>query len=929
MCMLERPAAGSIYLAARPGVIPPVMRSTTGIAGQPSRYLGSCSPHNRWSLKLLLVGRRGAARRPGRPAARSAGHSRRTTPRRHRGVTVTFDRPVAGSLDRTVDPARIFRIEPAVAGTRRLARSGDPPVPPGRAAAGRARVHRHGRRRFAGDGRQPARAALHVHLPGARGPGARRHAGQPGERARFLTPDQRFELVRGRAGGFRGRGRDRVHRVREAVRRAGRGAARRWRSSGRSRRRSLGLPRGGRLGPRPLGRSRSAGWCGWRRARRCRSAAPASSWCRPRSTSAGGGELQRWEFATYGAVRARRGAPAAGDAATCPDRPGHLHFTTPVRGRRRAAAASRCGRRCAFTVADTADARAEWVAARAELQAAHRVCGRGRAVADRRLRPAAHRQSGRDAHHHRVRAVGRVCLRPRGGRAAGRAHLRRSPSSTWTRSRCWSRRCPTTLEAAFLARSEWNWRELWPALLPTRASAAGCRCAASGTGCGIYGVPLPAPGRARRRADPHARCRSPAPGSTALSRQHRPIALLQVTDLGVHARMGAEEAVGVGDRCGGRAARAAARPSRCTTSGGGCWPAPRPTPPGWRGCARYRAYPPPGEERAKSRGWSSFQGYVEVDARRRPRAARHQRLRSRPEPLALQRRLQAWGSGRLPAAAALFTERGIYRPGEPLYAKAIVRTGPLGALARPGRRATRCGWLFQDRADEDGEVGHAARHDRRALGLRHRASRRSGCRPTPRSASTASSAQLRREGRWMDLAAAWYRVAEYRPPEFLVDVAADSGARYRRGLGRRGTVEARYLFGAPMGRAAVRWTLRQQSLLYLGASRSRAPRASSSARAGWWYEELAGRSCPRCRSPASGLDTLDPAGRLGLRLPLGRDRARAAPRAPRSRPRSPTSTGRRCPPRPPRCVVHPPAFYLGAKPDGEELVLDRRQAGER
>ena len=27
-----------------------------------------------------------------------------------------------------------------------------------------------------------------------------------------------------------------------------------------------------------------------------------------------------------------------------------------------------------------------------------------------------------------------------------------------------------------------------------------------------------------------------------------------------------------------------------------------------------------------------------------------------------------------------------------------------------------------------------------------------------------------------------------------------------------GTVSARYLFGAPMGRAAVRWTLRQQSV---------------------------------------------------------------------------------------------------------------------
>ena len=31
-------------------------------------------------------------------------------------VTVVFDRPVAGALDRSVDASKIFRIEPAVAG---------------------------------------------------------------------------------------------------------------------------------------------------------------------------------------------------------------------------------------------------------------------------------------------------------------------------------------------------------------------------------------------------------------------------------------------------------------------------------------------------------------------------------------------------------------------------------------------------------------------------------------------------------------------------------------------------------------------------------------------------------------------------------------------------------------------------------------------
>src|SRR5690349_1562540 len=31
-------------------------------------------------------------------------------------ISVTFDRPVAGSLDRSVDPTTIFRVEPAVRG---------------------------------------------------------------------------------------------------------------------------------------------------------------------------------------------------------------------------------------------------------------------------------------------------------------------------------------------------------------------------------------------------------------------------------------------------------------------------------------------------------------------------------------------------------------------------------------------------------------------------------------------------------------------------------------------------------------------------------------------------------------------------------------------------------------------------------------------
>src|SRR4029450_6389355 len=56
----------------------------------------------------------------------------------------------------------------------------------------------------------------------------------------------------------------------------------------------------------------------------------------------------------------------------------------------------------------------------------------------------------------------------------------------------------------------------------------------------------------------------------------------------------------------------------------------------------------------------------------------------------------AWGEDRLPAAAAGFTERGIYRPGDSVFAKAIVRTGLLGQLKTPARGDS-VKFVFKDR----------------------------------------------------------------------------------------------------------------------------------------------------------------------------------------------------------------------------------------
>ncbi len=182
--------------------------------------------------------------------------------------------------------------------------------------------------------------------------------------------------------------------------------------------------------------------------------------------------------------------------------------------------------------------------------------------------------------------------------------------------------------------------------------------------------------------------------------------------------------------------------------------------------------------------------------------------------------------------------------------------------------------------------------------------------------------QLRRGGRWTDVASAWYRVAEYRPPEFLVDVTADTGSRYA-GDSVTAGVEARYLFGAPMGRAAVRWTLRQQSAwpyeleipgtdgYYLGET-------------GWWYEESGEENLP-VQIAASGVDTLDATGRLPLRLKLGE--------TVRGRPSRATveatvvDVNRQTVSASASLMVHPADFYLGAKPEGDELLLAGRHAG--
>ena len=378
----------------------------------------------------------------------------------------------------------------------------------------------------------------------------------------------------------------------------------------------------------------------------------------------------------------------------------------------------------------------------------------------------------------------------------------------------------------------------------------------------IYGVKLPAPTYRRPGTPTLLAVQVTSARLDSTSRRQRPIALIQVTDLGVHARVGSEEGVvwvtGASD---GRPRAGAdvtlhdpkGRPlARATTD--------------TSGLARltgYRSTAPETED--EEAGGTSFQGYVSVvlGTDRALLGINDYDPDLSPWRFNVS---QAWGSARLPVAGAVFTERGIYRPGEPLYAKAIVRTGSLGALTRPARTDS-LRWVFEARADANGPPRRASRHDRGALRLRHRRPALRRCPPAAPLGTYRVAAQLRREGRWTEIASTSYRVAEYRPPEFLVDVSADSGARFA-GDSVRGAVEARYLFGAPDGTGGGPLDAPAAERVYGRPSTSPSTDGFYVSESGWWYEDEAEAS-PPVQVAASGVDTLDAAGRLPLRLKLG------------------------------------------------------------
>lgn len=729
-------------------------------------------------------------------------------------VLVTFDRPVAGSADAQVDPARVLRVEPATPGH---ATWRDPVTlawVPARTPAADTRLTVTVDTSVAAlDGARLAEP--HVATLRAAGPLlVTGRPASPNEAPRWLGPTPTFDVV-----------------FTAAAEPAAVAAAARLRlaptCTGGARAVAL-VARGTRpLGPddpwefrwmRPVADSarREGATRADTAARRVVTLAPAE----PLPLDCAGtlvlpvelapsraGDTRAWAFSTYGPLElvgggcseARlRNAPPPPRVDPCPTGPVVVRFSTPVRGSevRRAV---RILPATAFTVGDTSATRDTWV-----LDAT---------LAPRTTYAIAVDTSLRDVFGQRLRGNPAIAATTTGWAptveyAFGRLTVERRGYATLPVGSINTDTLvvsiapvPEQLEAEFLKRGSWSWRELWPRVAARatvrRVPVAGTRDRFTTTRVAIPPAGAPgATGAASRQPTLYAVRVRGVPSDTTEATE---IALVQVTDLAVHAKLGVEDGVvwvtGVSDGLAraGAAVTVHAPDGRAVataiTDAGGVARLPRIAP----------------TVSAAANGGSDFQGYVAVTLAGDRAVAG---VSEWGEELSIwQFDVDgAYGDARVPAAGAVFTERGIYRPGEMVHAKAIVRRGALGALRLPGAGDSA-------RFTVTGREG--AQLHQRTLPLSAYGTASLGW-TIPERADVGQHVvrlEARLGGRWVALGDAGFRVGDYRPPEFLVDVALDGVVRPAAG-GRtplpgdtlRATVQARYLFGAPMARAAVKWS---------------------------------------------------------------------------------------------------------------------------
>ena len=818
----------------------------------------------------------------------------RTTPVGDAGpipmITVTFDRPVAGSLDRTVDPSTVLTVQPAIPGrlewrdpvTIRLIPSAPLPADTRYTVTVANTFTAMDGERLA----EPATFSFRV-----RGPVL--FAARPLRAEQILehaTPDQRFDLVysapidpvRFAAAGFiemnaTCAGGNRIVRLRVVAQRRiandddwqlrEAGGYQRERAADSLRRLVQVVPE------RPLPHG-------------CAGALAA-----PVELAEGLPQgLTRYPFRTYGDFRIT--SAQCSDGKNCPRGPATIHFSTPVRGSE-VQRLVKIHPATPFIIRDTSATSAHW------MLEATLVPNRTYAiVADTGLRDSfGQKITGNPAVGVRTTgfatavsyAFGRQLVERKGFQTLAIRHVNADTLIAMIAP------IPDSLEAGFLSTYGWSDGEKWARVAP-RAETRRIPVKAGTDTSAITGLRLPVVDASR-------------PGVATLfavkvlpSRRgastESPVSLVQVTDIGITARIGMEEGMvwvtGVSDGLPRPGARVVFRGPDGRTIASGQTDA--------RGLARLTGYRFAPGENDDAHESSSLEGYVSATLGNDRGIVAVNRYDPDLSPWNFGVS-SAWGDQRYPIAGAVFTERGIYRPGEQVFAKAILRTGSLGALTRPARTDS-VKWIFTDR---DGETVADTTTGLSEFGTAAHTLTIPAAAPI---GHYAVRVQMKRLGAWRDVAYSGYRVAEYRPPEFLVDLTAAQTPSHPGETFRVG-VSARYLFGAPMGRAEVRWTARQTAV---GAWALDIPGTDGwqLGETGWWWDDEGGNDTDFF---ANGTDTLDARGELTIQTTLPAAKSTRASQV--TIEATVTDVNRQTVGSSASTLVHPAAFYIAAKPKTE------------
>jgi uncharacterized protein YfaS (alpha-2-macroglobulin family) len=812
-------------------------------------------------------------------------------------ISVAFDRPVAGSLDRSVDPATIFHIEPAVRGrlewrdpvTIRLT----PAAPLTSGARYTIAVSNNFRAMDGSALAEPYQFTFRVHGPLLL-------AGTPVSSGGgdHVEPNQRFALVysspvdlptltgtayiemSATCGG------DKVIRL-DAV------SQRPIESGDRGDIREAG------------GYERDHSTDSLRRVVQLAPRAPLPRGCRaeliaPSELSAEGSRgTARWAFSTYGDLHIESLKCNEAYSQSCPNGPLTIVFSNPIKGSE-VAKRLRLIPQTPFRVRDTVSALTYWTLdAKLKPRVSYAV------VADTALRDVYGQPlRGNPAAGYTTTGFTPTIVHPIGHELVERVGGYRTLAVEHVNVDTLVATIapvPDSLVPKILNRYGWRNDSLWSQLqrgatvqrLPVRAGLRDQPL--------ITGIPLPTIDAARPHTSPLLAVRIEGNGASGEAETSSSSGtIVQVTDLGVHAKIGSTEGAvwvtGVSDgkpRAGATVVLHDPFGRELSTA--------QTNADGLARFASLRTLAPPAEGDDPPMRYSGFEGFVtaQLGADRAVVAINQWDPDLSPWRFGAS---AAWGDDRIPVAGALFTERGIYRPTERVYAKAIVRDGSLGALrAAPAGDSIK--WRFHDR--EDGMLREVT-VPLSAFGTSDQSL------TIPANAPVGYynvDIQVKRLGSWRTIASAGYRIAEYRPPEFLVDMtSADSTLVVGGKLTAK--LQARYLFGAPMGRAAVSWQARQTIMSPWELSVPGFDAWSIGETSGWWEEDESREEHVFASKP----DTLDPRGGGSFSI--------AAPESQKGRPArltieaTVTDVNRQAVGASTSAIVYPADFYIAVKPLG-------------